>query len=198
MRRGGLLVIGSGLIDLVRLDDDVVAHLHKTGALLPTPIERLRRMNPLSIELDKRYKFGITPEPLPFAMNNPHMIGDIAVDIWDRKSLAGCCAVGEAAGTHGVTRPGGAARNDGQVFGRRCTEHIASRPSQARPEPLPEELIGPGRSPLAECAGHLHRPRWWPRWWPPGHPHPPFLRGRPGAAAPPRPDRRHQRAGVTR
>ena len=39
----------------------------------------------------------------------------------------GCYANGEAAGTHGVTRPGGAALNSGQVFGTRCAEHIASR-----------------------------------------------------------------------
>ena len=35
-------------------------------------------------------------------------------------------AVGEAAGTHGVTRPGGAALNAGQVFAARCGEHIAA------------------------------------------------------------------------
>ena len=35
--------------------------------------------------------------------------------------------MGEAAGTHGVTRPGGAALVAGQVFGTRCAEHIAAR-----------------------------------------------------------------------
>ena len=86
-------------------------------------------MNPLSIELYKRYKYDITREPLEFAINNQHMNGGLAVDTWGATSLAGCYAVGEAAGTHGVTRPGGAALNAGQVFGTRCAEHIAARPT---------------------------------------------------------------------
>jgi aspartate oxidase len=55
------------------------------------------------------------------------MNGGLAVDTWGRTSLSGCYAIGEAAGTHGVTRPGGAALNAGQVFGARCAEHIAAR-----------------------------------------------------------------------
>ncbi len=84
-------------------------------------------MNPLSIELYKRYKYDITREPLEFAVNNQHMNGGLAVDGWGATSLEGCYAVGEAAGTHGVTRPGGAALNAGQVLGARCAEHAAGR-----------------------------------------------------------------------
>lgn len=125
--RNPLPVPGDADFDLSRLDPDVVAYLEKSGALLPTPIERLCKMNPLSIELYKRYKVDIAQRPLEFAMNNQHMNGGLAVDTWGRTNLAGCYAVGEAAGTHGVTRPGGAALNAGQVFGTRCAEHIASR-----------------------------------------------------------------------
>ncbi|MDE2452472.1 MAG: FAD-binding protein [Burkholderiales bacterium] len=125
--RNPLAVPGDSGFDLARLDPDVSAYLEKSGALLPTPIERLRKMNPLSIELYKRYKIDIAHGPLEFAMNNQHMNGGLAVDTWGRTNLAGCYAVGEAAGTHGVTRPGGAALNAGQVFGTRCAEHIASR-----------------------------------------------------------------------
>ena len=39
-------------------------------------------MNPLSIELYKRYKYDITREPLEFAINNQHMNGGLAVDTW--------------------------------------------------------------------------------------------------------------------
>jgi aspartate oxidase len=84
-------------------------------------------MNPLSIELYKRYKYDITRDPLEFAVNNQHMNGGLAVDAWGATNVAGCYAIGEAAGTHGVTRPGGAALNAGQVFGTRCAEHIAAR-----------------------------------------------------------------------
>jgi hypothetical protein len=55
------------------------------------------------------------------------MNGGLAVDSWGATSLDGCYAIGEAAGTHGVTRPGGAALNAGQVLGTRCAEHAAAR-----------------------------------------------------------------------
>ena len=119
-------VPGDAPFSLDRLDADVRAYLDNNEAVLATPIERLRRMNPLAIELYKRYKKDITREPLAFAVNNQHMNGGVAVDVWGRSSLAGCYAAGEAAGTHGVTRPGGAALNAGQVFGLRCAEHIAA------------------------------------------------------------------------
>jgi succinate dehydrogenase / fumarate reductase flavoprotein subunit len=138
--RNPMAVPGDAGFDLSRLDPDVAAYLAKSGALLPTPIQRLRQMNPLAIELYKRYKVDIACSPLEFAMNNQHMNGGLAVDHWARTNLAGCYAIGEAAGTHGVTRPGGAALSAGQVFGTRCAEHIASHrdalPSPGSPEPL--------------------------------------------------------------
>lgn len=140
--RNPLAVPGDDGFDLSRLDPDVAAYLEKSGALLDTPIERLRRMNPLSIELYKRYKVDIAASPLEFAMNNQHMNGGLAVDTWGRTTLAGCYAIGEAAGTHGVTRPGGAALNAGQVFGTRCAEHIASRRDTAGTQQSPEALVG--------------------------------------------------------
>ncbi len=115
------------------LDADVRRYLDRAGALLATPIERLAKMNPLSIELYKRYKRDIAREPLEFAVNNQHMNGGLAVDVWGQTSLGGCYAVGETAGTHGVTRPGGAALNAGQVFATRAAEHIAARLESAAP-----------------------------------------------------------------
>jgi succinate dehydrogenase/fumarate reductase flavoprotein subunit len=110
--------------DLGRLDPDVRTYLENNQALQPTPIERLRCMNPLAIELYKQYHRDITRDPLPFNVNHQHMNGGVEVDIYARSSLSGCYAVGEIAGTHGVTRPGGAALNAGQVFGQRCAAHI--------------------------------------------------------------------------
>lgn len=117
-------VPGDKPFSLDRLDSDVHAYLANNGALLATPIDRLRRMNPLSIELYRRYKRDLARQPLPFNVNNQHMNGGVAVDIWGQSSLPGCYAIGEAAGTHGVTRPGGAALNAGQVFAIRCARHI--------------------------------------------------------------------------
>ena len=127
--RNPLAAPGDAEFSLDRIDDDVRAYLASSGALLAQPIDRLRKMNPLAIELYRRYKYDITRDPLEFAINNQHMNGGLAVDAWGATSLQGCYAVGEAAGTHGVTRPGGAALNAGQVFGTRCAEHIAARPN---------------------------------------------------------------------
>jgi len=125
--RNPLAVPGDSDFDLGRLDPDVHGYLAQSGALLALPIARLKQMNPLSIELYRQYKVDIEKHPLLFAMNNQHMNGGLAVDVWGQTSLNACYAIGEAAGTHGVTRPGGAALNAGQVFGTRCAEHIAHR-----------------------------------------------------------------------
>lgn len=72
---------------LDRLDDDVRAYLENNDALAPSPIERLQRMNPLSISLYKMHGYDLTTQPLQFAMNNQHMNGGIEVDIWGQTSL---------------------------------------------------------------------------------------------------------------
>jgi succinate dehydrogenase/fumarate reductase flavoprotein subunit len=112
---------------LDRLDPDVRAYMENVQALQETPIERLRQMNPLAIELYRQYKMDLASAPIPFNVNHQHMNGGIEVDAHARSSLDGCYAVGEAAGTHGATRPGGSALNSGQVFGRRCAAHIRAR-----------------------------------------------------------------------
>lgn len=124
--RNPLPVPGDLPFSLERLDDDVRHYLAKAGAGQDLPIDRLKHMNPLSIELYRRYKIDIAEAPLEFAVNNQHMNGGVMVDTWGRSNLAGCYAIGEAAGTHGVTRPGGAALNAGQVFGTRAAEHIGA------------------------------------------------------------------------
>ena len=134
-------VPGDAPFSLGHLDADVRAYLENNGALLGLPIERLAKMNPLSIELYRRYKKDITRDPLEFAVNNQHMNGGIALDIWGRSSLEGCYAIGEAAATHGVTRLGGAALNAMQVMGQRCAEHIHACKRTAPGDSLPTEMV---------------------------------------------------------
>jgi succinate dehydrogenase/fumarate reductase flavoprotein subunit len=124
--RNPLKVSGDQEFSLENLDDDVKSYLENNDALQTLPIDRLIKMNPLAIELYKMHGHDITTTPLPFNVSNQHMNGGIDVDIWARSSLEGCYAIGEVSGTHGVTRPGGAALNAGQVFGVRCAKHIAS------------------------------------------------------------------------
>ncbi|MEK7413158.1 MAG: FAD-binding protein [Planctomycetota bacterium] len=117
---------GGNPFSLSDLDPDAHNYLTNNEALLATPIERLRQMNPLAIELYRMHGTDITTQPLPFNVNNQHMNGGVAVDIWGRSSLPGLYAVGEVAGTHGVTRPGGAALNAGQVMGVRVARDLAA------------------------------------------------------------------------
>ena len=156
--RNPLPVPGDLPFSLDRLDADVAAYLGRAGAVQALPIDRLRHMNPLSIELYLRYKVDIRRDPLEFAVNNQHMNGGIAVDTWGRSSLPGVYAIGEAAGTHGVTRPGGAALNAGQVLGTRVAEHITADGQAQNPPDGPagtqleqvfdwiEQILRPGSS----------------------------------------------------
>lgn len=122
--RNPLTVGDSAAFSLDDLDDDVRNYLANNEALQDLPIDRLKQMNPLAIELYRMHGTDIETEPLPFAVNNQHMNGGVSVDAWFRSSLPGCYAVGEVAGSHGVTRPGGAALNAGQVAGIRVARHI--------------------------------------------------------------------------
>ncbi|MGB0744587.1 MAG: FAD-binding protein [Opitutales bacterium] len=114
------------------LDTDARSYLENNEALCDLPIDRLRRMNPLAIELYKMHGTDLTKEPLEFAMNNQHMNGGILIDDWGQTSLDHCYAIGEAAGSHGVTRPGGAALNSGQVFGKRVAISIKRSRNEAK------------------------------------------------------------------
>lgn len=151
--RNPLPVPGDQPFSLDRLDDDVRSYLMNAGATQATPIDRLGHMNPLAIELYKRYKVDIAADPLEFAVNNQHMNGGIAVDIWGRTNIAGIYAVGEAAGTHGATRPGGSALNAGQVFGTRVAEHIAA--SGRAKTPPDADVKGPLSQALREIEAVL-------------------------------------------
>ena len=135
-------VPGDLAFDLNRLDHDARLYLANNDALQATPLERLKRMNPLAIELYRMHGIDISKDPLPFAVNNQHMNGGIAVDSAGCTSMPGLYALGEVAGTHGVTRPGGAALNAGQVMGMRVARHIVwaqpQRPTHAPAETEPQ------------------------------------------------------------
>lgn len=126
---------------LDELDEETVAYLAKNSALLDTPLDRLQQMNPLAVRLYQLHGHDLTSTPLRFTMNNQHLNGGIDVDIWGQTSLSGCYAIGENAGTHGVTRPGGAALNAGQVFAKRCAQHIAYRNKSVPPCAIDERQV---------------------------------------------------------
>ena len=109
------------------LNPEAAAYLEKSGALLPTPIERLSRMNAPAIELYKDHGIDLAVEPLEIAVCAQHNNGGFVGDIWWESNIRHLFPVGEVNGTHGVYRPGGSALNAGQVGSFRAAMFIARR-----------------------------------------------------------------------
>ena len=100
-------------------------YLEKSGALCPTPLERLLRLNQPSYELYKNNGIDLAKEYLEIDVHPQHQNGGAEVNIWWETSVKHLFAIGECAGTHGVHRPGGSALNSGQVGGLRAASYIA-------------------------------------------------------------------------
>ena len=115
-------------LDFNELGAETKEYLENSGALLPTPIARLAKMNPGAISLYKDYGIDLAKEPLEIGVCAQHNNGGLAVDARYRsRNIDGLFAIGETAGVHGVARPGGSALNSGQVGALRVAEFIAHK-----------------------------------------------------------------------
>ncbi|MDP7285644.1 MAG: FAD-binding protein, partial [Dehalococcoidales bacterium] len=113
---------------LASLSKEAYEYLFKSNALLHTPIERLRRMNPEAIKLFQNHGIDITKDPLEIAVCAQHNNGGLVGNIWwESTNIKHLFPVGEVNGSHGIYRPGGSALNSGQVAGFRVAEYIANR-----------------------------------------------------------------------
>lgn len=109
------------------LGGEAYTYLKNSNALVPLPIERLGQMNPGAISLYADHGIDITREPLEMAVCAQHNNGGVRVDEHWQTTIPGLYAVGEAAGTLGVFRPGGTALNSCQVGSMRSAQHIAEQ-----------------------------------------------------------------------
>ena len=116
-----------GDFSLEALSPEAYSYLEKSGALLPTPIERLKKMNPPAIEIYRNHGIDLDKETLEIAVCAQHNNGGLKGDIWWESNIRHLFPVGEVNGTHGIYRPGGSALNSGQVGSRRAAEFIARR-----------------------------------------------------------------------
>ena len=121
------------------LSGEVRDYLQNAGVCFGTPIERLRKMNTPAIELYRSKGVDIEKEYLQIALCAQHCNGGISVDCWWQSSVPGLFVAGEAAGTHGIARPGGSALNAGQVGSLRAAQYI----SKNCIPPMPEEMFAP-------------------------------------------------------
>lgn len=112
-------------VDYSALSPEAADYLSAAGACFGTPVERLEHMNPPAVELYASKGVDLHSEMLEIALCAQHNNGGIDVDLWWQTSVSGLFCVGEAAGTHGVCRPGGSALNAGQVGALRAAQFIA-------------------------------------------------------------------------
>ena len=108
-----------------QLDEVSYKYLENSDALIPLPIERLRKMNQKAISLYLDHGIDITKEPLRVAVCAQHNNGGVRIDTNWQTNIKGLYAVGEVAGSLGIFRPGGSALNSCQVGSMRAAEHIA-------------------------------------------------------------------------
>ncbi|MDR2096074.1 MAG: FAD-binding protein [Treponema sp.] len=114
-----------GIFNLDTIDASAYTYLANSNALQATPLERLKRLNPLAYELYLSHGIDLAKEYLEVDVLPQHHNGGVEVNIWWETSLAHLFAIGECAGTHGIKRPGGSALNSGQVGGLRAASFIA-------------------------------------------------------------------------
>ncbi len=112
----------SGEVSL--LPEEARTYLENCGATGETPIKRLEEMNPRAIALYASHGIDLYTEKLEITLAAQHNNGGAAVDKnWETK-VRGLYVVGEAAGTFGVSRPGGSALNSTQVGAFRASDAI--------------------------------------------------------------------------
>ncbi len=116
-----------GGFDFSLLGKEAYEYLQKANACFGKPYERLKHMNGPAFELYKSKGVDLSKEKLEISLCAQHNNGGIAVDMWWQTSVEGLFAIGEAAGTHGVSRPGGSALNAGQAGALRAAQYIAHK-----------------------------------------------------------------------
>jgi len=140
--------------DFGNLGKESYTYLEQSGAFQSTPIERLAHINRPAVDLYKNNGIDLTREMLEIAVCAQHNNGGLAVNCWWETNVPHLFAVGEAAGTHGVYRPGGSALNSGQVGSTRAAMFIAKRYTD---QPMSEEgffhIAIPTIIPKLELAG---------------------------------------------
>lgn len=117
-------------VDYSSLDSEARDYLVSVGACFGRPIDRLKHMNMPAYELYLSRGVDLEREKLEIALCAQHNNGGISTDVWWKTCVEGLFVVGEAAGTHGVKRPGGSALNAGQVGSLRVAQYIAAHYSE--------------------------------------------------------------------
>lgn len=114
--------------DFNALSDEAKSYLLSNNATAGSPIERLKILNPKAIDVHARQGIDLYTQKLKIAVCAQHNNGGIDTDSNYQTGIEGLYVIGEAAGSFGLTRPGGSALNDTQVGGLVCAENIKNAP----------------------------------------------------------------------
>lgn len=117
-------------LDYQRLPKTVFDYLRRVDALYDLPFERLLAMNEPAVQFYRDYGIDLKKDRLEIAVCAQHNNGGLSVDLWWQTNIQDLFAIGEAAGTHGVYRPGGSALNAGQVGAERAALFILRHPDK--------------------------------------------------------------------
>ncbi len=109
------------------LGDEVYDYLANSGALLDTPIRRLRAINERAYGVCIDHGIDLETEMLEIHVAAQHMNGGLENTIWyENPGLRDFYPVGECGGVFGVKRPGGSALNSTQVGSYRAAERACA------------------------------------------------------------------------
>lgn len=111
-------------LDYQRLPKTVSDYLQRADALYDLPFDRLLAMNEPAVQFYRDHGIDLKKDRLEIAVCAQHNNGGLSVDLWWQTNIQGLFAIGEAAGTHGVYRPGGSALNAGQTGAERAALFI--------------------------------------------------------------------------
>ncbi len=111
------------------LSQEAKDYLIAADAVADTPIERLKKLNAKAIDVYAKQNISLYEQKLRIAVCAQHNNGGVYTDSNYQTDIKGLYVIGEAAGSFGLTRPGGSALNDTQVGGLICAKHIKSKES---------------------------------------------------------------------
>lgn len=119
-----------------KLSDEAKDYITSTDCMADTPFERLKKLNSKAIDVYLRQGINLETEMLRIAVCAQHNNGGVYTDNNFESDIKGLYVIGEAAGTFGLSRPGGSALNDTQVGGLVCARHIAGKAESTADESI--------------------------------------------------------------
>ncbi len=110
-----------------KLSDEAKKYITDTDCFADTPIGRLEKLNSKAIDVYLRQGIDLHRDMLRIAVCAQHNNGGVYTDSNFETDIKGLYVIGEAAGTFGLSRPGGSALNDTQVGGLVAAKHIKNK-----------------------------------------------------------------------